>query len=480
MNKLDIVPILEEKAPWLYELSDAIWEKPELAFEERFAADTLTGALEAEGFAVERGVAGMATAFIGRYGQGKPAIGILGEYDALSSMSQKADVFAQEALVPGAPGHGCGHNLLGVGSLAAAIAVKEYLKANQKPGTVIYYGCPGEEGGSGKAFMARAHVFDELDCALTWHPGSISAAPMHTSLANMSIVYRFTGVSAHASASPHMGRSALDALTLMNTGVQFLREHVPEQARIHYAVLDVGGTAPNVVQSSAAAVYLIRMPEVTELRELAERVSNVARGAALMTDTRLKIEFGKSCANLIPNQPLCRALGENLAAMPLPDYTEAELAYAASMCATLSSRGGLAERAAKMGPKVAAFAKLHKDDVICNFVLPELPGMFRPTSSTDVGDVSWVCPCGQAQIATMCAATPGHTWQRTAQGKSALAHKGMLYAGRVLAGAAIDLLDSPELVVRAKEDWIARLDGRTYIPLPASAVPGGFYDLSNE
>ena len=288
MVKLDFLSVLDEKAQFLYDFSDDIWADPETAFTEFHAAGRYCSALRSEGFEVTENLAGIPTAFSGRFGSGHPVIGVLAEFDALSGLSQEGGV-TEKRTAGGACGHGCGHNLLGVGSLAAAIAVKDYLKENRLSGTVVYYGCPAEEGGSGKAFMVRAGVFKGVDCALTWHPGYLNAAPAHSSLANQQMLYEFTGVSSHAAASPERGRSALDALTLMNTGVQFLREHVPTSTRIHYAVLDTGGISPNVVQSTASAMYLIRTPSAEGLAPIVERVNKVARGAAMMTETEVKI-----------------------------------------------------------------------------------------------------------------------------------------------------------------------------------------------
>ena len=474
MKKTDVVSAIDRRSEWFFSLSDAIWDSPELAFHETFAANLLCDALRKEGFAVTEHLAGIPTAFSGRFGEGGPVIGILGEYDALAGLSQKADVTHPEPIIHGGNGHGCGHNLLGVGSLAAAVAVKDFLQENHLPGTVIYYGCPAEEGGSGKAFMARGGAFDGVDCVLTWHPGYLNAAPAHTSLANQQMLYEFTGISSHAAASPERGRSALDALTLMNTGIQFLREHVPASTRIHYAVLDTGGISPNVVQATASAMYLIRTPSAEDLGPIVERVNKVARGAAMMTETDVKITFNKSCANIIPNKPLSNALSQNLAEMPLPEYTEEELAYAKRMKDTIpASKDLLTQQAEKFGGKLAAFAAQHADAPVFNFVIPELPITIATSSSTDVGDVSWVCPTSQVQICTMCANTGSHTWQRTAQGKSPLAHKGMLYAGRVLAGTAIDLLTQPELVAAAHDEWEKQLHGRVYQPMPAEVVPTG-------
>ena len=462
---------IDRRADWLFSLSDAIFDHPETAFQERFAAGLLCGALRREGFAVTEGLGSLPTAFCGCFGEGKPVIGILGEYDALPGMSQQADATHPEPVIPGAAGHGCGHNLLGVGSLAAVIAVKDYLEANQLPGTVIYFGCPGEEGGAGKGFLARAGVFDGVDCVLTWHPASLNTAPPRTSLANQQMLYEFRGVSAHAAAHPERGRSALDALTLMNTGVQFLREHIPSTAKIHYAVLDAGGTSPNVVPSSASAVYLIREASQEALEPLVQRVNKVAQGAAMMTETEVNITFVKSCANLIPNRVLSGILSRNLAQMPFPEYTAGELASAQAMKETIPTVSPLFAMAKRLGGEYARFSDEHVDEPIHNILIPELPIPMMPTTSTDVGDVSWLAPTAEVQVCTACSNTVGHTWQRTAQGKSAPAHKGMLQAGKVLAGAAIDLLSDPQLVEDTRREWQEQLRGRTYTPMPPEAAP---------
>ena len=463
---------IDQRADWLFSLSDAIFDRPETAFREYFAAGLLCDALRRKGFAVTQGIGGLPTAFCGRFGEGKPVIGILGEYDALPGMSQQPGITRPEPVTSGAAGHGCGHNLLGVGSLAAVIAVKDYLEANRLPGTIIYFGCPGEEGGAGKGFLARAGVFDGVDCVLAWHPASLNTAPPRTSLANQQMLYEFRGISAHAAAHPERGRSALDALTLMNTGIQFLREHIPATAKIHYAVLDAGGTSPNVVQSSASAMYLIRETSQDTLEPLVQRVNQVARGAAMMTETQVNITFVKSCANLIPNRVLSGVLSRNLAQMPLPEYTAEELALARAMKETIPTVSPLFSMAKRLGGEYARFADEHVDEPIHNILIPELPIPMVPSTSTDVGDVSWLTPTAEVQVCTACSNTVGHTWQRTAQGKSAPAHKGMLQAGRVLAGAAIDLLTKPVLVEEARREWQQQLHGRTYTPMPPEAVPG--------
>ncbi len=473
MDKQKALDALDALAPSFYELSDAIWDTPETAFTETRSAAALCQALQQNGFEVEQNVAGIATAFCASYGQGSPVIGLLGEFDALSGLSQQADYTEKSPVVDGAPGHGCGHNLLGVGALAAAVAVKNYLQQTGLPGRVVYYGCPGEEGGSGKAFMARDGVFDELDCALTWHPGDMNAVNTASSLANYQICYRFYGVSAHAAACPHKGRSALDGVELLNIGVQFLREHIIPDARVHYAITNTGGFSPNVVQPFAEVLYLIRAPKTTQVQQIYEWVEDIAKGAALMSGTRVERQFIKACSNLVPNSTLAALLQQNMEDQPLPTYSERERQYAAAMQATFENGGSsLVESAAMFGPQAIAVAKQHADQPLGDFISPLTGAEPVMPGSTDVGDVSWVCPTAQISVCTMAAGTPGHSWQLVSQGKSSLAHKGMLYAAKVLAGSAIDLLHRPEVVAAAKKELAERLEGGHYIPpIPQGVTP---------
>ena len=298
MQKAAAIAAVDTVAEKICRMSDGIWEVPELGFQEFQSAKLQCDLLGELGFSVETGLGNIPTAFSGRWGSGKPVIGILGEFDALAGLSQKAGSPVQEPVVPGGNGHGCGHNLLGGGSIAAAYAVKEYLRATGKSGTVIYYGCPAEEGGSAKAFMARDGVFDELDAAFGWHPGTCNQVGCDSSTANYVVRYRFKGRSAHAAGAPHMGRSALDAVELMNVGIQFLREHVPTSVRIHYAITDTGGVSPNVVQADAEVLYMIRAPKISTVREVCERVDKVARGAAMMTETQVRLDNSKPAFDL--------------------------------------------------------------------------------------------------------------------------------------------------------------------------------------
>ncbi len=461
----------------LTDASDRVWDVPETAFQEFKSTEILCELLEKEGFAVETNLAGIATAFSGRYGSGKPVIGFLGEYDALSGLSQEADLLEKKPILDGEPGHGCGHNLLGVGSVAAAIAMKEYLEKNEKEGTVIFYGCPGEEGGSGKGFMARDGVFDELDFAISWHPGDRNEVVVGSSLANYQIYYRFYGVSSHAAACPELGRSALDAVELMNTGVQYLREHVIQEARIHYAITNTGGFSPNVVQPFAEVLYLIRAPKNGQVKEIYERINDIARGAALMTGTRMEMQFVKACSNLVDNTTMEEVMQKNLETVALEPYTEEELAYAKQMQDTyggssLDLQSILTRYEKSHKAMVEEVLAPHMNDIICTAIVPLMDTETPMAGSTDVGDVSWVCPTVQANICTEAFGTPGHSWQMVAQGKSAIAHKGMIFAGKVMAATAIDMYENPELIEKAKEELAKRVGPEGYIaPIPQGIRP---------
>ena len=473
MDKMQALAVIDSKKDWLDHLGDQVWDCAETAFQEFGSMKILCDALAEAGFEVAQNVGDVPTAFTGRYGSGKPVIGFLGEFDALSGLNQKACCTSKEAFQAGAPGHGCGHNNLGVGSLGAAIAVKEYLSANNLPGTVIYYGCPGEEGGSGKAFMAREGVFDELDIALTWHPGDINCVASGSSLANYQVSYKFKGISAHAAGCPHLGRSALDAVELMNVAVNFLREHVIPEARMHYAITNSGGFSPNVVQAEAEVLYLLRAPKTPQVAEIYDRVNDIAKGAALMTSTQLETRFIKACSNVVPNNVLERLMHKNLSELPLPTYTDEEMAFAKSIRESVENLSNTLEsKADKYGIEGKRLAKEHKDDIINNFVVPYVPDETAMPGSTDVGDVSWVCPTAQVNTATWASGTPGHSWQVVAQGKSELAHKGTVLAAKVMAATAIDTILDPSIIEAAKEELNDRLEGGKYVcPIPKGVKP---------
>lgn len=466
---------IDRKAAEILEASDEIWGCAETAFQEDKSMKVLCDVLRAEGFTVEENLADVRTAFKGTFGSGRPVIGILGEYDALSGLDQIAGAVEKKAEHDGEPGHGCGHNMLGAASLSAAIGIKKYLEENQKSGTVVYFGCPGEEGGSGKAFMAKGGAFAGLDAAITWHPGDITRADTGSSLANYQVAYKFYGKSAHAGGAPHLGRSALDALELMNMGVQFLREHVVPEARIHYAITNTGGYSPNVVQPYAEVLYLIRAPKNSQVEEIYKRVNKIAEGAAHMTETRMEIDFVKGCSNLVSNKVIAKKLWENLTELGAPEYTDEELAFAKAISESVGdSRFESIEKVAKSCPDKALKKEVlaHKGEDMYRFVAPFDPVGLMSFGSTDVGDVSWNCPTAQAYVATWAAGTPGHSWQIVSQGKSGLAHKGLLYAAKAMAGTAIDLYENPELIAEAKAAMDEDLEGESYLcPIPDGCRP---------
>ena len=333
-EKQEAIRVIDEKRDKIVDVADRIWEYAELSLMEERSAQLYCEVLEEEGFQVEKGICGIETAFSASYGSGRPLIGLLAEYDALSGLSQKAGSLVREELVSGGTGHGCGHNLLGAGAFAAALGVKAYLEATGCPGTVVLYGCPGEEGGAAKAFMARDGLWKELDAALTWHPEDVNEVRTGSSNSCIQVQYKFTGVASHAAGAPERGRSALDAVELMNIGVQFLREHMSDKARIHYAITDAGGCSPNVVQPKASVLYMVRSNRVAEAVELKARVDKIAQGAALMTDTVFEQQFIDGAADTVSNFVLEQVLYDNYLELGVPSYTQEEFAYGDALAKT--------------------------------------------------------------------------------------------------------------------------------------------------
>ena len=443
---------IEEKASEIIRVSDGIWDHAELPFCEYASMELLSGALEAEGFTVVRGVGKLPTAFRATYGSGHPAMGILAEYDALSGLNQAANVTEPIRIAGPDTGHGCGHNLFAGGSFAAALAVKAYIEKTGV-GSVTLFGCPAEEGGSGKVFMAREGVFDGIDAVVSWHPEKMYMVRTRPALANTKVSYSFTGIAAHAGGSPHKGRSALDAVELMNVGCNYLREHMEPSCRIHYAITDSGGVSPNVVQSHAQVLYMIRATDPKSVQELKARVDRVAQGAAMMTDTQVSITVRASCSNLIMIPTLQQTVYEVMQEIPLPVPTEEDLAFGRALQATMS-----------LSPEELA------QPVYADRVLPPAPP--KPHGgSTDTSDVSWNCPTVQIHIGNWCTGTPGHSWQAVAQGKSHYAHESMLYAGKAVAGTIIRLMEEPERLARAKAEHRERTPGGYISPIPADLMP---------
>ena len=429
-------------------ISDQIWEFAEPRYQEFHSSALQADFLEQEGFTVTRNLGGIATAFSASFGSGHPVIGLLGEYDALPCMNQIADSPEKQTDLPGAAGHGCGHNLLGTGAMEAACLIRDWLLQTHSEGTVIYFGCPAEEGGAGKAFLTRSGCFDNLDFALAWHPGSKTGL-IKEALANIRVIFDFTGKSAHAAAHPELGRSALDACELMNVGVNYLREHVKSDARMHYAYLNDGGDAPNIVPAAATLLYALRAPESTYVAELYVRVSDVAKGAALMTGTRVSCRTVSAYAELLSVPAMEALMMEAMQEAEKPEYTDDDYEYAARFAADQAS------------PSIDT-AILPADQSI-------------NLGSTDVGDVSWQVPTGLIGVTTEAAGCALHTWQVVAQGKSPLAHKGMHYAARILFAAAKKLYESPERCALIQDDYQHVIGHRTYQSmLPDSVKPGDF------
>ena len=433
-------------------ISDAIWDLAELPYNEYASSDLLAEALERHGFTVTRNVAGIPTAFTAVYGSGSPSLGVLAEYDALSGFSQVGGS-AEKQSIPGKDSaHGCGHNLFAAGSYAAVLAVKSYIEKTGK-GQITLFGCPAEEGGAGKVFMVREGVFSHVDAVVSWHPERMYMVRTRPALANVSVNYSFEGIAAHAGAAPEKGRSALDAVELMNVGVNFLREHMDLTSRVHYAILDAGGTAPNMVQSHAVVQYLIRAVDAESVRELHARVNRIAQGAAMMTDTTVKIELQKGYSNLITIPTLQATANEAMHDIPLPVPTEEELAYGKALQATMKLTK--AEQAKPL------FAEK---------VLDPAPPVAHG-GSTDTADVSWNCPTVQMHIGNWVVGTPGHSWQSTSQSRGSYGKRSMLYAGKAVAGTIMRLIENPELVKQAREEFEEKTIGGYVCPIPAEITP---------
>ena len=472
-DKVRALSVIEEHAGLFRAMADEIWENPELSLKEFRAAELYCGKLRELGFTVTENLCNIPTAFCGSFGSGRPVIGILGEFDALSGLSQKAGAAEPVPVTPGGNGHGCGHNLLGVGSLAAACAVKAWLEKSGGPGTVIFFGCPGEEGGAGKAFMARDGLWKKLDAALCWHPSDVNQVKTGTNNSSIQVLYKFTGKAAHAAGDPYNGRSALDAVELMNVGVQFLREHVTDDCRIHYAITDAGGVSPNVVQAKASVLYMVRANKVADSVKLQARVDDIARGAALMTGTEFERVFIDGTAELLPNFTIEQALYRNLEESGVPDYSPEDLELAAALKASYPG-SGISGVYGMRDPAIAKTVRTLSQDgkkPVNDFIPPLYSTTQFSPGSTDVGDVSWLTPTSQIETVCWPAGVPGHSWQIVACGKSELAHKGMFLAAKVLAGTAVDLLSDGALLARARAEFEERSAGGYVCPIEQDAVP---------
>ena len=445
-------------------LADRVWGMPEVCYTETRSCAEHTAALRAHGFRVAEAVAGIPTAVMGEAGEGGPVIAILGEYDALPGLSQEAGVAEHRPIAPGGHGHGCGHNLLGSAAMLAAVALRDWLAETGTPGRVRYYGCPAEEGGAAKAFMVRAGAFADADAAITWHPSSFWEVVPPLSLANTRADFTFTGRAAHAAASPHLGRSALDAVELMNVGVNYMREHMPSDARVHYALLDTGGIAPNVVQAHARVRYSIRARDLPGMLELVQRVRKIAEGAALMTETSVATRIVSAVSNIVGNTPLEQALHAIMDELGPPRFDEADRDFARKIRATLSPQ--------EISAVWHSIGMPETDAPLADFLVP-LDAKRNPAiGSTDVGDVSWVVPTVQVHAPSVAIGTPFHTWQIVAQGKTPAAHKAMTQAAKAMAALGAALVSDAQLLAAAKADLAARTARTPYVcPIPPEVGP---------
>lgn len=473
-EKQTAVNAVEEKKELICQAADHIWSNPELSLMEDESAAYYCDILEKEGFRVERGICGIRTAFSASFGNGSPKIGILAEYDALSGLSQEAGSLEQKEIVPGGCGHGCGHNLLGAGAFGAALGVKAYLEETGHEGTVILFGCPGEEGGAAKAFMAREGLWKSLDAALTWHPEDVNEVRTGSSNSCIQIQYKFTGTASHAAGAPEMGRSALDAVELMNIGVQFLREHMSDRARIHYAITDAGGVSPNVVQPKASVLYMIRSNHVAEAVQLQARVDRIADGAALMTDTTVERKFIDGLADTVSNHTLENVLYRNFREIGVPDHTPEELDFADKLAGTYDGNNhvpglGAANDAALRDEVI----RLQKEagHAMNDFLCPLYQGEAFNPGSTDVGDVSWLTPTAQIHVASWPNGCPGHSWQNVSCDGTSIGKKAAVCAAKVIAVSVVDLFQDPELLKKARTEFEKSTASGYVCPIPEDAVP---------
>jgi aminobenzoyl-glutamate utilization protein B len=463
-TKQDVMQWIEDHRTDFTQISDEIWAHPEPGHREFRASRLQASYLEKQGFSVRWDLGGLKTAFVAEWGSGRPIIGFAGEFDALNNLSQKA-VSHPEPVQPGAMGHGCGHNLLGTGCLAAAVATKEWLAASGKPGTVRYYGCPSEENTYGKTFMARAGVFNDLDAAFNYHPGSANYASKGSAVGVYDIRFKFFGKAAHAGASPHLGRSALDAVELMNVGVNYLREHVTNQVRMHY-VITHGGDLPNIVPAEAEVWYFLRAHQRSELDEVANRVRKIAQGAALMTETRMEEHFTSACSSVLNNHYLSDLQYQAMQVVGPIAFTEEEQQFAREVNSYYPAEV-VAEtlRYLKVGEE-------HKDEALLAENFPAMDETNVETGSTDVGDLSWITPL--SMLNTTCSSTGavGHSWGITACGGMSIGHKGMLHAAKIMALAAMDVFSDPQHLQKARAEFERATKDHPYVtPLPENVFP---------
>jgi aminobenzoyl-glutamate utilization protein B len=431
------------------EIAMQIWNNAELGFKEIKSTALLQEKLKQEGFSIESGVADIPTAFVATYGTGKPIIGILAEYDALPGLAQQA-IPEKKGIEGKAAGHGCGHHLFGTASIAAGIGIKKLIEQKKINGTIKIFGCPAEEGGSGKVYMVRAGLFNDVDVAIHWHPDAENKITMTSALANSSAKFRFYGTSAHAAASPELGRSSLDAVESMDYMVNMMREHVPQETRIHY-VITQGGKAPNVVPDFAEVYYYVRHPNKDQVKQLFERVVNTARAAALGTDTKMEYEIIGGTHDLLLNKTLGEVMQKNLEQIGGVPYSEEEKVFAKKIQASFNY----------------SYPSIETSDSI----IPLRTEIDAGGGSTDVGDVSYIVPTVGLRAATWIPGTTLHSWQAVAAGGTEIGIKGMMVAAKTMVTTAIDLFLFPTLIENAKAEFLQKKGTYQYESLLGTRKP---------
>lgn len=429
-----------------------IWTHPELALREYHSSQTLSAYLEKNGFEVKRGVAGMPTAFVASWGSGRPIIGIFGEFDALPGLSQQATP-ERSPIEEGGPGHGCGHSLFGTASATAAIAARQAMEQAGIQGTLRFYGTPAEESIGGKEYMLEAGLFKDVDVMLGWHAADTTGASFRFTKAIASVRFHFKGLPAHASTSPHLGRSALDAVELMDVGVNFMREHIKEDARIHYVITN-GGGQPNVVPGDAEVWYYIRANKHADVLAMYDWIVEIAKGAAMMSRTQLSVAVVDDAHEVLPNRPLSQLIDKNLREVGPPHFSDEEKAFARKT----------------QEPLEEDFETALSETVE---PLPDEPG--QGLASTDVGNLSWNVPTGTLTVAAYTYGAPGHSWQIVACGGMSIGEKAIAVAAKGLAGTALDLFLDPHLIEAAWTDFRERKKNYDYrLLLPENRKPPVF------
>ena len=464
--KQDAWKWIEDNKSRLKEMSDAIWGFAELGLWETRSSKLIADELEKHGFVVKRGVAGMPTAFVAEWGSGKPTIGIQGEFDALPGISNKVKP-EKEPLKLGAAGHGCGHNVHGVSGMAGAISLRYAIENAAQPLRVKFFGTRAEENYAGKVFMVKEGYYDDVDFCLSHHPSSMNTASLRSSTAVNGVKFHYYGKTSHAAGNPEQGRSALDAIELMNIGVNYLREHVIQEARVHYVIED-GGGQPNVVPDYSRSWYYIRAPERDQLDPIYARILKIAEGAALMTDTKLKIEFIDGLYNIIPNKTIAETVVKNMREIGAPTYTKEEEEFAAQITKSFPKELKIDALRKYKIPNWERFVDIN----LPTEILDPLGDGEVMAGSSDVGDVSWKTPTVEFGTTLNVLGAPGHSWQFVACSGSSIALKSLIFASKTIAGAAIDLAMNPELLAKAEKEHSERLKGRVYkSPIPDDCIP---------